>query len=99
MTTVDSPPAATVAGATSGRLRALWRRVPQRGLLVALIGLALILPWVRVIHLLNAPDEPAHLQAVMVVRKQHVLPEIHYYFPTATGKVDGNPGDPDTRLF
>ena len=40
----------------------------------------LLLAWVAVIRPLNAPDEPAHLQAVMTVRRAHQLPAIHFVF-------------------
>jgi 4-amino-4-deoxy-L-arabinose transferase-like glycosyltransferase len=49
---------------------------------------------------LHAPDEQAHLQAIIQVRKQGILPEIHYEFETNSGgAVVGNPGDQSARDY
>src|SRR5207249_2321881 len=56
--------------------------------------------WVVGIRPLNAPDEPAHLQAVMQVRKQHILPEIYFDFSKSTEQeVVLTPGDPAVRDY
>ncbi len=50
---------------------------------------------------LDAPDEIAHLEAVMDVRKKHIVPEIHFDF-NQTGveiPVVGNPGDQAVRDY
>jgi 4-amino-4-deoxy-L-arabinose transferase-like glycosyltransferase len=68
------------------RALALGRLIRQPGALLALLSLVLGMLWAITIKPLDAPDEPAHLQAIMQVRKQHILPEVHY----DTGKPIGN---------
>ncbi len=69
--------------------RALLRRLSRRqGLALAVSSFFLILLWTAATKPLNAPDEPAHIQAVMQVRKQLILPEVHY-----------NPGDSHTTVI
>ncbi|MEO8288303.1 MAG: DUF2142 domain-containing protein [Chloroflexota bacterium] len=54
----------------------------SKGLLVATFSLLLNIVWVFCIPPLNAPDETAHLMAVMEVRKFGRLPQVHYTFET-----------------
>src|SRR4051794_34540781 len=56
----------------------------QPGLALAVISFGLGLVWAAAVGPLGAPDEPAHLQAVMQVRKLHILPEVHYVFALDT---------------
>ncbi|MDQ6693356.1 MAG: glycosyltransferase family 39 protein [Chloroflexota bacterium] len=63
------------------------------GSILALASLLLTLIWISAVRPLDAPDEPAHLQAIMQVRKQHVLPEVHFSFTNPQGEVVGSPGD------
>lgn len=68
--------------------------VGQRmGLALAVGSFLLNALWVVAVVPLDAPDEPAHLQAVVEVRNKHILPEIHYDFSDPEGKVVGTPGD------
>jgi len=76
----------------SSRVR-VRANLPWPGLLIAGLSFGLNLLWVAAIKPLNAPDEPAHLQAIMQVREQHILPEVHYTFPTPRGKYDLAAGD------
>jgi 4-amino-4-deoxy-L-arabinose transferase-like glycosyltransferase len=57
---------------------AIGHFISQPGLILAAINFALGLVWMVVIHPLDAPDEPAHLRAVMQVRQQYKLPEVHF---------------------
>src|SRR5947208_15743101 len=75
------------------------RRRDWTGLALAAGSFLLILAWAAATRPLNAPDEPAHLQAVMTVRNQHRLPEVHYIFPSPTGQVVGEPGDARVRAY
>jgi 4-amino-4-deoxy-L-arabinose transferase-like glycosyltransferase len=78
----------------------LARFFRQAGVLVALASALLGVIWSVGISPLHAPDEQAHLQAIIQVRKQHILPEIHYEFETNTGgAVVGNPGDQAARDY
>jgi 4-amino-4-deoxy-L-arabinose transferase-like glycosyltransferase len=71
----------------------------QQGLIVALVSFWLGLIWISVIQPLDAPDEPAHLQAIMQVRKQYMIPEIKYDPGNPNGEVIGSPGDPESRAY
>src|SRR5947209_6640627 len=80
--------------------RRLPRLRPGPGLVLALISFWLGLLWVAAIPPLGAPDEPAHLQAVMQVRKQHILPEVHYDFSAdPQGQIVGTPADAATQEY
>ncbi|HMA36245.1 MAG TPA: DUF2142 domain-containing protein [Chloroflexia bacterium] len=71
---------------------------PGVGLAILSFWLALI--WVGAIRPLASPDEISHLEVVMQVRKQHILPEIHYDFSkNPAGEVVGTPADPETRAY
>jgi 4-amino-4-deoxy-L-arabinose transferase-like glycosyltransferase len=52
-----------------------------------------------VIQPLDAPDEPAHLEAIMQVRKEHKLPEAHFVLGSRVGEIIGSPSDPETRAY
>jgi 4-amino-4-deoxy-L-arabinose transferase-like glycosyltransferase len=80
------------------RLRGAWRRFThQRGLALALVSFWLNLLWVAAVQPLDAPDEPAHLKAIMTFRTQLVLHEIHFVFVTTPPwSLVGTPGDPAT---
>lgn len=58
-------------------MRAICRFISQPGFILAVINFCVGLVWMAVILPLDAPDEPGHLQAIMQVRKQHILPEMH----------------------
>jgi 4-amino-4-deoxy-L-arabinose transferase-like glycosyltransferase len=73
--------------------------IRQPGFILSLINFCIGLVWVVVIPPLDALDEPAHLQAIMQVRKQHILPEIHYVSDNASGEIARPPGDPETRAY
>jgi hypothetical protein len=73
--------------------------IRQPGFILALISFLVGLLWMRVIRPLDALDEPAHLQAIMQVRKQHILPEIHYVTARAGGEIARPPGDPATVAY
>jgi 4-amino-4-deoxy-L-arabinose transferase-like glycosyltransferase len=72
--------------------------VPQFGVILAAMNFCIGLVWMAVIQPLDAPDEPGHLGAIMQVRKQHMLPEIHYDPGNPVG-VTGPAGDPETRAY
>ncbi len=74
-----------------------WAR--QRGSALALSSFFLILLWAGVTKPLNAPDEPAHIQAVMQIRKQHILPEVHYNPENVQTELTGHPRDDDTIAY
>src|SRR6478736_663308 len=66
--------------------------VPRMGLVVALASLWLGIMWVGAVPPMNAPDEPAYLQAVMETRNKRMLPEIHFDFSkNASGHLVGDP--------
>jgi 4-amino-4-deoxy-L-arabinose transferase-like glycosyltransferase len=77
----------------------IWRFIRQPGFILAAINFCLGLVWMAVIRPLDALDEPAHLQAIMQVRKQHILPEIHYATGNAGGEIARPPGDPETVAY
>ncbi len=52
-----------------------------------------------VIQPLDAPDEPGHLQAIMQVRKQHMLPEIHFGPSSPAAVIANPPSDTETRAY
>jgi 4-amino-4-deoxy-L-arabinose transferase-like glycosyltransferase len=87
---------------TSGtaRCRSAFRHfIRQPGLILAAISFLVGLLWMTVMQPLDALDEPAHLQAIMQVRKQHILPEIHYAKGNAGGEIARPPGDPETVAY
>lgn len=73
--------------------------VRQPGFVAALASLFLGIMWVAAVRPLNAPDEPAHLQAIMEARKNRRLPEVHYDFTQPGGAVIGAPGDQSVRDY
>ncbi len=81
--------------------RVVRRRVgAQPGVALALLTLWLGILWMVVTPPLNAPDEPAHLQAVMQVRVLHILPELHFDFSTnPAGEIVRTPVDPATTAY
>ena len=72
--------------------------VRQPGLILAVINFSLGLVWLVVIQPLDSPDEPGHLQAIMQVRKQYIVPKVHYDPDSAVGVV-GPQSDPETRTY
>jgi len=71
----------------------------QPGLSIALITLWLNILWLVVVNPLDAPDEPSHLMAVMQVRKDNMLPEVHFDFAADhAGRVVTTP-DQDTVAY
>ena len=77
----------------------LGHLIRQPGLVLAVLNFCLGLVWMAVILPLDAPDEPGHLQAIMQVRKQYILPEIHYAPGNRAGEVIGPPSDAETRAY
>jgi 4-amino-4-deoxy-L-arabinose transferase-like glycosyltransferase len=75
------------------------RFIRQPGFILAAINFCIGLVWMAVIRPLDALDEPAHLQAIMQVRKQHILPEIHYTEPNTAGEIARPPGDSETVAY
>jgi 4-amino-4-deoxy-L-arabinose transferase-like glycosyltransferase len=67
--------------------------------MLAVISFGLGLVWMAVIPPLDALDEPAHLQAIMQVRKQHILPEIHYGPGKNAREIVSPRGDPETVAY
>jgi len=81
-------------------MRAIRRFISQPGFVLAVINFCVGLVWMAVILPLDAPDSPAHLQAIMQVRKQHMLPEIHLHrSPNTGGEIIWPPGDPQTAAY
>jgi hypothetical protein len=78
--------------------RTIAQFIRQPGLILAVINFCIGLVWIGVIQPLDAPDEPGHLQAIMQVRKQHILPEVHYARANPAGVV-GPAGDAETRAY
>jgi 4-amino-4-deoxy-L-arabinose transferase-like glycosyltransferase len=83
---------------TASTQHILGRFVRQPGLILATINFCIGAVWMVVIRPLDALDEPAHLQAIMQVRKQHILPEIHYGRGKTAAEVTP-PGDPETVAY
>jgi 4-amino-4-deoxy-L-arabinose transferase-like glycosyltransferase len=75
------------------------RFVRRPGFVAAAFSLLLGIAWAAGIKPLDAPDEVAHLQAVMEVRNHHRLPEIHYDIGNPAGEVVGTPGDESARAY
>jgi 4-amino-4-deoxy-L-arabinose transferase-like glycosyltransferase len=75
------------------------RFIRQPGFILAAINFCIGLVWMAVIRPLDALDEPAHLQAVMQVRKQHILPEIHYVGGTTASEIARPTGDSETVAY
>ena len=73
--------------------------IRQPGFILAAINFCLGLVWMTVIRPLDAPDEPAHLEAIMQVRKEHKLPEVHFAPGNPVGKIAGSAGDSETRAY
>jgi hypothetical protein len=71
--------------------------IRQPGFILAAVNFCLGLVWMSVIRPLDAPDEPAHLEAIMQVRKEHKLPEIHFAPGSRVGEIIGSPSDTETR--
>jgi hypothetical protein len=56
--------------------------------------------WMAAIPPMNAPDEPAYLQAVMETRNKRMLPEVHIdYSRNPLGDFVGEPGDRAAREY
>jgi 4-amino-4-deoxy-L-arabinose transferase-like glycosyltransferase len=75
------------------------RFIRQPGFILAAINFCIGLVWMAVIRPLDALDEPAHLQAVMQVRKQHILPEIHYTGGNTASEIARPTGDSETVAY
>src|SRR4051794_8919313 len=72
----------------------------RTGMFLALCSAALYCVWAFAIPPLAAPDEPAHLQTVMELRKTWRLPEVHYAFDSdPRGVPVGSPGDASVREY
>jgi 4-amino-4-deoxy-L-arabinose transferase-like glycosyltransferase len=69
------------------------------GLILTTINFVLGLVWMASIQPLDAPDEPAHLQAIMQVRKEHVLPEVHYALSKPAHAMMRQGNDSETREY
>jgi 4-amino-4-deoxy-L-arabinose transferase-like glycosyltransferase len=64
------------------------------------VALALGIVWAFAVEPLNAPDEPAHIQAILQVRNYGILPEVHYDFSRVkTGQVVNTPVDQDVVTY
>ena len=75
------------------------RFIRQPRFILAAINFCLGLVWMTVIRPLDAPDEPAHLEAIMQVRKEHKLPEVHFAPGSRVGEIVGSPSDAETRAY
>src|SRR5580765_6884353 len=73
--------------------------IRQPGFILAAINFCLGLVWMSVIRPLDAPDEPAHLEAIMQVRKEHKLPEVHFAPGSRVGEIIGSSSDAETRAY
>ena len=71
----------------------------QPGFILAAVNFCVGLVWISVIQRLDAPDEPAHLQAIMQVRREHRLPEVHFAPGSRAGEIIGSPSDAETRAY
>jgi len=77
----------------------IGRFVRQPGFILAVINFCLGLVWMAVIRPLDAPDAPAHLEALMQVRREHMLPEVHFAEGNRVGQVINSPIDRQTRAY
>ena len=85
---------------TTGSARNPIRRfIRQPGFILAAVNFCLGLVWMIAIPPLDAPDEPAHLEAIMQVRKEHRLPEVHFTLGSRAGEIIGSPSDAETRAY
>jgi hypothetical protein len=73
--------------------------IRQPGFILAAINFCLGLVWMTVIRPLDAPDEPAHLEAIMQVRKEYKLPKVHFAPGSRAGEIIGSPSDAETRAL
>ena len=80
-------------------MRSIRHFIRQPGFILAAINFCLGLLWMTVIPRLDAPDEPAHLQAIMQVRKEHKLPEAHFAPGARVGEIIGSPSDAETHAY
>jgi hypothetical protein len=84
---------------TAGARRA-GRELPTAGITLALLSFWLGLIWVATVPPMNAPDEPAYLQAIMETRNKRMIPEIHFDFgKNPADDLVGDPGDPAARAY
>jgi 4-amino-4-deoxy-L-arabinose transferase-like glycosyltransferase len=84
---------------TASARNPIRRFIRQPGFILAAINFCLGLVWMTVIRPLDAPDEPAHLEAIMQVRKEHKLPEVHFTPGSRAGEIVGSPSDAETRAY
>jgi 4-amino-4-deoxy-L-arabinose transferase-like glycosyltransferase len=76
------------------------RRRIGTGVLIVGASLVVNLCWALAVKPLDAPDEPAHLQAIRQVQLRRMLPEVHYSFARdPSGEVVRTFDDPATRYF
>src|SRR5262249_11285749 len=73
--------------------------IRQPGFILASVHFCLGLVWMTAIRPLDAPDEPAHLEAIMQVRKEHKLPEVHFTPGNRAGEIIGSPSDAETHAY
>ena len=73
--------------------------IRRPGFVLAVISFLIGIVWMGVIRPLDAPDEPGHLQAIMQVAKQRILPEIHYPPTNPAAEITGPAPDPDTSAY
>jgi 4-amino-4-deoxy-L-arabinose transferase-like glycosyltransferase len=81
-------------------MRTIGRLIRQPGFILAVVNFCVGLVWMTVILPLDAPDSPAHLQAIMQVRKHNILPreELHPSSDSA-GEIILPPRDPQTLAY
>lgn len=69
------------------------------GLVFALASLVLGLTWAATVRPLDAPDEIAHLEAIMQVCKEYRLPEVHFYSGPGGQEITGSVGDTAVQAY
>ena len=89
------PPAAGQPPARPARTRTSR----QPGLALAGLSFLLGLFWLAAIKPLNTPDAPAHLQAIMQVRQDHILPEVHFAVVDGNWRLVGPPENPAVKAY
>jgi 4-amino-4-deoxy-L-arabinose transferase-like glycosyltransferase len=79
--------------------RSIAQLIRQPGFILAVVAFLVRLLWMVTIPPGDALDEPAHLQAIMQVRKQHILPEIHHAPGKPVAEMTSPRGDPETVAY
>ena len=96
---LPAPDQAAAVRSSDLAMQAIGKFIRQPGMILAGINFCIGLIWLLVIPPLDAPDAPAHLEAVMQVREEHMLPQVHFAPGNPVTQVIESPIDPKTRSY